>query len=237
VSSTITLPPFDPERLPVSRRDHALPAVDAARLRPDWLRARLARPPRWEPETFRDVPDATGLRPASVLVPLVARAGGMQMLLTRRTSHLPVHAGQISFPGGRRDPGDRDAVHTALREAEEEIGLAATCIEPLGLMPDYTTITGYCVTPVVALVDPAATLHLQASEVAEAFEVPLDFLMNPAHHELRVWDGATGLPGATASRASRSFYAMPWNAGDGRSYFIWGATAAMIRNLYRLLIA
>lgn len=231
-------PPFDPESLPVTHRDTALPAVDAQRLLPQALRARFATPPTWSPELFRDVvsADAPPLRPAAVLIALLPRPDGLQLLLTQRRDDLPTHAGQISFPGGGRDARDADALHTALREAEEEIGLAPALVEPLGTMPDYTTITGYAVTPVVALVAPEARLRADPREVAEIFEVPLAFLMDPSHHELRSWDPGTGRPG-TAAGPRRSFYAMPWTSPQGRTRFIWGATAAMIRNVYRLLIA
>lgn len=235
------LPPFDPERVPVTHRDSGLPSVHASRLQSAWLRSRFAQAPDWKPEVFEDVAHAHSVttRQAAVLVPLVERTHGVQLLLTRRNANLHVHAGQISFPGGSRDLDDATPVHTALREAQEEIGLHPDQVETLGMMPVYTTITGYAVTPVIAMIDPYAPLHPQPSEVAEVFEVPLEFLMNPAHHELRTWDMQTGLPasGLAPNTARRSFYAMPWSTADGKRYFIWGATAAMIRNLYRLLIA
>jgi 8-oxo-dGTP pyrophosphatase MutT (NUDIX family) len=156
-----------------------------------------------------------------VLMPLVMRADGLHMLLTRRTEHLRDHAGQISFPGGRSEPGDADAAATALREAEEEVGLDPALAEVIGSLPTYTTVTGFVVTPVLALVQPALTLRLDRFEVAEAFEVPLPFLMNPAHHQRHTFNFAGG---------ERQFLSMPWNG-----YFIWGATAAMLRNLYHLL--
>lgn len=232
--------PLDPEHAPIEPAGAALPALPHARLQPAWLRARFASPPAWQPEMFRDVArdlQAAPLRDAAVLVPVVARASGPQLLLTRRNANLQTHAGQISFPGGSRDATDTDAVHTALREAHEEVGLAESAVEPLGTMPLYTTITGFAVTPVVALVDPSAALRAQPGEVDEVFEVPLGFLMDPAHHQRRSWT----MPPAPGSDAlgprTRHFYAMPWEPEPGRRYFIWGATAAMIRNLYRLLIA
>ncbi len=232
------LPPFDPEAIPVRSRDAALPAVDPARLRADWLRARFARPPQWSPEVFRDTAGAPAGTPraASVLVGLVERRHGLHLLLTRRNAHLQVHAGQISFPGGSRDAGDLDAVHTALREAHEEIGLEPARVEPLGAMPVYTTITGFAITPVVAVVDQSALMRAEPNEVAELFEVPLNFLMDPSNHEHRSWNPLDGTA-AGPETPRRSFYAMPWTSPQGQRYFIWGATAAMIRNLYRLLIA
>jgi 8-oxo-dGTP pyrophosphatase MutT (NUDIX family) len=167
---------------------------------------------------------------ASVLVPLVMRDPGLQVLLTRRTEHLRDHAGQISFPGGRVEAHDADAVATALRETEEEIGLPRSHVEVIGHLPSYTTVTHFVVTPVVALVRPGFALKLDEFEVAEAFEVPLTFLMTPAHHRRHEMQ----LPGG-----ARRFLSMPWdgvdNAGAVRNYFIWGATAAMLRNLYRFL--
>jgi 8-oxo-dGTP pyrophosphatase MutT (NUDIX family) len=138
----------------------------------------------------------------------------------------------VSFPGGRAEPEDADAVATALREAEEEIGLAPTFIEVIGQMPTYTTGTGFIVTPVVGAVRPDFSLHLDPFEVAEAFEVPLSFLMNPANHRWHTID---------MGGVKREFLSMPWMGvdanGQPRRYFVWGATAAMLRNLYRFLAA
>ncbi|PTT84699.1 CoA pyrophosphatase, partial [Pelomonas sp. HMWF004] len=152
---------------------------------------------------------------------------GLHLLLTRRTAHLRSHAGQISFPGGRVEPEDAGPVATALRETQEEIGLAADCIEVIGQLPVYSTVTAFQVTPVVGLVRPGFTLALDAFEVAEAFEVPLAFLMNPAHHQHHCFE---------FEGMERRFLSMPWQ-GEGGEYFIWGATAAMLRNLYQLLSA
>lgn len=168
---------------------------------------------------------------ASVLVPLVQRPDGLQVLLTQRTDHLHDHAGQVSFPGGRAEPDDVDAVATALREAEEEIGLLPGQVEVLGSLPTYTTVTRFEVTPVVALVSPPLALQLDPFEVACAFEVPLHFLMNPAHHRWHRFDHPEG---------SRQFLSMPWTgvdlSGRGSTFFIWGATASMLRNLYAWLL-
>ncbi|HEY5800728.1 MAG TPA: CoA pyrophosphatase, partial [Burkholderiaceae bacterium] len=156
---------------------------------------------------------------------LVARADGLHVLLTQRTAHLTDHAGQISFPGGRAEPHDANAIATALRETDEEIGLNARYIEVLGTLPDYVTASGYRVTPVVALIDPEHTLQADPYEVAEIFEVPLAYLMDGAHHERR-----TAFVSERAGQ--RTFYAMPY-----RGYFIWGATAGMLRNLFHFLRA
>jgi 8-oxo-dGTP pyrophosphatase MutT (NUDIX family) len=165
------------------------------------------------------------MTPASVLIPLVLRAEGITMLLTQRTAHLTDHAGQISFPGGRAEDYDDSAVATALRETEEEIGLARRHIEVIGTLPEYVTGTGYVVTPVVGLVAPPFELAADANEVAEIFEVPLAFLMDGSNHQRLSVDLPEG-----AGR--RTFYAMPYER-----FFIWGATAGMLRNLFHFLRA
>jgi 8-oxo-dGTP pyrophosphatase MutT (NUDIX family) len=222
------LPDFDPRRVPVAGVDAHLPVVPAGHLQAPALRARFAAPPAWTPE-LRAEPRFTDREPAaaSVLVPLVMRERPT-LLLTQRTTHLSTHSGQIAFPGGKVDPQDTDAAHTALREAEEEIGLASQWVEVLGHLPTYTTGTRFIVTPVVALVDPGHRLTLNQGEVADAFEVPLDFVMNPAHHRRHVMQ---------VSNARREWFSMPYAEPGGPERFIWGATAGMLRNLYRFLLA
>jgi 8-oxo-dGTP pyrophosphatase MutT (NUDIX family) len=225
-------PAFDPQSLPVLGVDTHLPALASASIDPVALRRRFAEPPLWEPEikVERRFVEREAAH-ASVLVPLVLR-DEMTVLLTQRTDHLNDHPGQISFPGGRAEASDADAVATALREAHEEIGLEAFEVEVLGSLPTYTTGTGFVVTPVVGLVRPGAALQIDPIEVAEVFEVPLGWLMNPANHQHH----AIEIDGAT-----REFLSIPWQAADAngapRRYFIWGATAAMLRNLYRFLVA
>jgi 8-oxo-dGTP pyrophosphatase MutT (NUDIX family) len=223
---------LDPHAAPVIGVDNHLPAVAADRLQPAALRRRFKAPPLvWAPEFSGDGqrfnPHGTPVA-ASVLVPLVMRDDGLWVLLTQRTAHLRDHAGQISFPGGRAEPEDIDAVATALRETEEEVGLDRRHIEVIGVLPSYTTVTSYVVTPVVALVDPGFTLTVDPGEVAAAFEVPLGFLMTPAHHRRH----SIELGGV-----QRQFLSMPWQGRDAANppHFIWGATAAMLRNLYRFL--
>ncbi|MFT7724086.1 MAG: CoA pyrophosphatase [Roseateles sp.] len=220
---------IQPQLAPVTGIDDHLPPVPAAALTPEAIRARLAALPGWSPEFAGDGGLFPGRTPtgAAVLLPLVQRDAGLNLLLTRRTDHLRDHAGQISFPGGRTEPQDDGPVATALRETEEEIGLPRERIEVIGQLPVYATVTAFQVTPVVGLVRPGFTLALDAFEVAEAFEVPLAFLMNPAHHRHHRFELAG---------TERRFLSMPWQ-GAGREYFIWGATAAMLRNLYRLLSA
>ena len=159
--------------------------------------------------------------PAAVLVALVDRASGMTVILTRRTSHLQDHAGQISFPGGRVEPGDGDAEATALREAQEEVGLAPDRVDLLGRLPAFMSSTGFSITPVVGVIRPPLRLKPDAFEVAEVFEVPLAFILDPANHRLeeRVVDGV-----------ERRFYAFTY-----KDRYIWGATARVLMDLYALL--
>jgi 8-oxo-dGTP pyrophosphatase MutT (NUDIX family) len=222
----------DPHAIPVIGVDDHLPALPENALSASAVRTRFADPRDWTPEFAGDgrlIVDDTPSA-ASVLVPLVMRDGALHVLLTRRTDHLRDHAGQISFPGGRAEPDDPSAVHTALREAEEEIGLAREHVDVLGQLNTYTTVTSYVVTPVVALVQPRFSLHLDRFEVEEAFEVPLNFLMTPANHQRH----ELALGGQR-----RQFLSMPWSSidasGQPHQYFIWGATAAMLRNLYWFL--
>ena len=225
------LPSFDPQQCPVLSVDDHLPPVPVDRLSAAALRDRFEHSPIWQPEHVADrlqLPRAPVH--ASVLVPLVLRGDETTVLLTQRAKHLSDHPGQISFPGGRAEPDDLTAIATALREAEEEIGLTPDFVQVLGTLPHYTTVTGYIVTPVVALVQPGFRLRVDASEVAEVFEVPLAYLMTPAHHRRH----AVGEGDST-----REFLSMPWTtqAADGspKSCFIWGATAAMLRNFYRFV--
>ena len=181
------------------------------------LRASLLPEPLSGHFVQEDGVDDQPLTPAAVLFPIVLRDGGQTVLLTQRTAHLRDHAGQISFPGGRVEAEDLSPSHTALRETEEEIGLPRERIEILGFLPEYRTGTGFRVTPVVALVQPPFELQPDPFEVAEVFEVPLSFLLDPANHQQHSLHYRGAL---------RHYFAMPY--GD---YFIWGATAGMIRSL------
>jgi 8-oxo-dGTP pyrophosphatase MutT (NUDIX family) len=164
---------------------------------------------------------ADDLMPAAVLVPLVDRREGMTVLLIQRADTLNRHAGQISFPGGRFEESDRTVVAAALREAQEEVGLTADRVEVVGRLDDYVTGTGFVVAPVVGLVEPPYPVAPDPLEVADVFEVPLGFFLDPVNHrrESRTFKGV-----------ERHFYAMPY-----RDRYIWGATAAMLVNLYEVL--
>ena len=225
---------MDPRTATLIPNQESLAPVDPRVYAASALRERFAHPPAWQPELASDRHwlDAPPVA-AAVLIALVMR-DSPSVLLTRRGAHLRKHAGQISFPGGRIEPDDASASQAALREAQEEVGLRREHVELLGELPAYLTATGFTVTPVVGLVAPAdlespdSALRADPDEVDEIFEVPLAYLMDPSHHQRRVIE----LP---ATRLE--FLAMPWFDADRREYFIWGATAAMLRNLYRFLCA
>lgn len=189
------------------------------RLLPLDTAAPTLRPPRSDYDLVQLArPEGAALKPAAVLAGIVMRPEGWTLLLTQRTATMPTHAGQIAFPGGRVQPEDATPVDTALRETEEEVGLSRRLVRPVGTIDCYETVTGYHVTPVVGLVEPGFTLSLDPREVADAFEAPLAFLMNPAHHERRERE-QEGL--------RRAFYVMSY-----QNRHIWGATAGMIKALY-----
>ncbi len=174
------------------------------------------------PDARALLPPTRKLRPAAVLCPIVERPSGFHVILTRRADHLSKHPGQIAFPGGKVDAFDPSPLATALREAEEEIGLGRDHVDVLGAIDLYETSTSFSVTPFVGLVDPRFQPILDDNEVAEVFETPLSFLMDPANHQRhsREWMGRR-----------REFYAMPWAEPHGPERYIWGATAGMLRNL------
>ena len=219
IASLSSLPDFDPRAVPLVGVDDHLPTVPAGAQTADALRRRFAAPPQWTPEIVREKKFMQRApAQAAVLVPIVQR-DRPTVLLTERTANLSTHKGQVAFPGGRSDPEDVDAAATALRETHEEVGLESGSVEVLGQLPIYETGSAFIVTPVVALVRPDFVLAPNPHEVADVFEVPLDFLMNPANHHQQSYD----MPDGT----KRWFYAMPW--GDR---YIWGATAGMLRALW-----
>ena len=226
-------PGFDAQAIPIHTVCTAEKKVATEFLEPAGLRARLKSPPPWEPEITDEnrhviAADIIAKRQAvgkvtkaAVLIPLLLKEDGLSVLLTQRTNHLRDHAGQISFPGGRMDPEDQSPNDTALRESQEEIGLDPERVEIIGHLPQYLTVSGYSVTPVVGLVQAQAEYVLDEFEVADVFEVPLSFLLDPANHQVRLWQSEQG---------GRRFYSMPYE-----NRFIWGDTAGMLRNLYHLL--
>lgn len=184
----------------------------------------LAQPPEgdgWNRSELIDLLPPGPPVEAAVLAGIVPRAGGAQVILTRRTETLRQHGGQVGFPGGRTEPGDRDALAAALRESQEEIALSSAQVQPLGYLDPFVTITGYRVTPVVAVVDPAFVAVPQPSEVAEVFEVPLDYLMSP-----------DSLRQVEINHRGRVRHVLEYGWPGQR---IWGATAAILYNLRRRL--
>jgi 8-oxo-dGTP pyrophosphatase MutT (NUDIX family) len=226
-------PGFDAQAIPIHQVCVHEKKVAKEFLEPAGLKMRLQSQPDWQPEITDEnrhviAADIINKRQAAgkvtkaaVLIPLVLKEEGLSVLLTQRTNHLRDHAGQISFPGGRMDPEDESPNDTALRESQEEIGLDPKRVEIIGHLPQYLTVSGYSVTPVVGLVQAQAEYVLDEFEVADVFEVPLSFLLDPANHQVRLWQSEQG---------GRRFYSMPYE-----NRFIWGATAGMLRNLYHLL--
>jgi 8-oxo-dGTP pyrophosphatase MutT (NUDIX family) len=218
---------FDPLQVPVLRVDRGLSPVPPDRMTPQALIARFANPPIWQPELVRERQFMDRQpAPAAVLLGLVMREQPT-VLLTQRTAHLSTHSGQIAFAGGKSDAGDADAAATALREAQEEVGLDPLHVQVLGELPIYITGSSFYVTPVVALISAEMTLQPNPSEVAHAFEVPLAFLMNPANHR---WHQVQH------EGFVREWLSMPYQDGSNER-FIWGATASMLRNFYCFLQA
>jgi len=227
---TVIVPGFDPQTQPIVPLSDILLPLNNAAIQLDFIREAFSTPVDWqvEPvftESFQaDSLDLIDIVQAAVFVPLVQRPEGLHLLFTRRASHLYDHAGQICFPGGRIEVSDRDAVDAALRETREEIGVAPEYIQLLGTQPGFLTSTRFTMKPVIGYVRPGFTIRPDLTEVAEVFEVPLSFLMDPSHHFLH----RANLPDG----GHRFYFSMPW-----KDYFIWGATAALIRNFYHFLSA
>ena len=216
-----------------------MPAVPSTHWLPHALKQRFANPPVWQPEVERETSFSSRAPAlAAVLVPIVMRGPDFAqstILLTQRAKHMSTHSGQIAFPGGKVDPQDVSHQATALREAQEEVGLDPKHVQVIGELPVYVTGTAFWVTPVIALVTPEFELTPNPDEVQDVFEVPLSFLMNPAHHRRHVFDW---------QGKDRHWFSMPYQesrlGSNGESEvverFIWGATAAMLRNFYRFLM-
>ncbi len=229
---------FDPRAVPWTLQAGHWPQLSQATLQANALKKVFQNPPVWTPEIKRE-PNFGQRTPlaAAVLIPIVLRGpegSEPHVLLTQRTQHLSTHAGQIAFPGGKVDAQDPSAEHAALREAHEEVGLEPHWVDVLGTLPHYVTGTAFHITPVVGLVSPQLNINANPHEVADVFEVPLSFLMDPSNHRYHEFE---------RDGALRHWYSMPYNeppcAGhsDFKERFIWGATAGMIRNLYRFLLA
>jgi 8-oxo-dGTP pyrophosphatase MutT (NUDIX family) len=221
-------PQFDPRTVPIVGVDAHLPSVAEHVLQAQAIAHRFTQAPSWTPELRAEPPlyEKT-LVPAAVLIALVQGPSGLQVLLTERASKLSTHSGQVAFPGGKVDPQDVSMEAAAMREAHEEVGLEPAFVKVMGTLPQYVTGTAFEVTPVVALVEPGFSLVRNPQEVATVFQVPLAFLMNPAHHRRHAmqWMGQ-----------HREWFSMAYADAAGER-FIWGATAGMLRNLYRFLSA
>ncbi len=218
--------PFDPKTLAIDSIGDEL-ALSSAQLEPAFIRQRFTESRDWAMEEIEGtlIDPSQKIKAAAVLLPLVLREQGLQVLLTQRASHLNHHPGQISFPGGRIETSDSSAEQAALRETLEEIALPEQHLEILGRLPTYLTATGFEIMPIVALVRPPFPCVPDPAEVDAVFEVPFSFLMNPRHHQRRIWEHQ-------ASAQRRRFYTMPY-----QDYFIWGATAGILRNFFHFLRA
>lgn len=220
---------FDPQKQPVVQNDALRPLAPSC-LTVDFIRSAFSCAVKWQVEpvftrSFQaDTIHFDNVIEAAVLFPLVQRATGLSVLFTRRASHLYDHAGQIAFPGGRIEPTDQDAVSAALRETHEEIGVAPEFIQLIGTQPGFLTSTRFTMKPIIGLIQPGFTITPDQTEVAEVFEVPLSVLMDTRLHRLH----QANLPDG----GHRYYFSMTW-----QSYFIWGATAALIRNFYHYLAA
>jgi len=221
------IPGLDPLRVPALSLPEDLPAVALERLQAQALRERFARPPAWQPETVAEKKFGDRVPTQAAVMMGIVQRPVPSLLLTLRTAHLNTHSGQVALPGGKLDPEDADAIAAALRESQEEVGLDPQHVEVLGTLPTYTTGTAFVVTPVVALIAEQAQFVPNPDEVADVFEVPLPFLMDPANHRWHQFEWEGGV---------RNWYSMPYEQGTHHR-FIWGATAGMLRNLYRFLLA
>ena len=220
---------FDPVVQPVISTP-ALPELSPASLQLSFIRQAFALDIPWQVEPVftgyfdLDTSGHADIRAAAVFIPLVERGDGLHVMLTRRSAHLFSHAGQICFPGGRIESTDDGFVDAALRETWEEVGIERQYVELIGSHPSFLTSTRYTMKPVIGVLRDGYQIVPDQSEVAEVFEVPLSVLLSPAQHRLHEIRPEDGTP--------RYFFSVTW-----REYFIWGATAALIRNLYHYLAA
>jgi 8-oxo-dGTP pyrophosphatase MutT (NUDIX family) len=221
----------DPLNFPFEPAGDGLAAIASDELTATAIESAFSLNRPWTPELTGDQfrLGSAALRPAAVMLALLSSDDGMQLLLTRRTANLREHSGQIALPGGRVDATDASAQAAALREAFEEVGLLPHSVKVLGQLNQYVTGTGFDIAPVVGLVNEVFVAVPSPAEVSEVFQVPLIFLMDPNNHRRHVVE----IPEtATNEAGKRTFYSMMYN-----NYFIWGATAAMLRNFYHMLAA
>lgn len=206
-----------------------LPVLQPATLNDAFIRLAFQHTIDWQVEaqfahSFAEEFAATSNAiPSAVYIGLVKRSRGLSVLFTKRTAHLPTHAGQVCFPGGRLEPSDMSPKDAAVRETFEELGIAPQFIEPLGQHPIFTTTTGFAICPIVGMVHEGYQLKTCINEVAEVFEVPLDVLLNPKHHHLHE---------VATEHGAHRYFSITWH-----EHFIWGATAVLVRNLYHFLAA
>jgi len=220
---------FDPAAQPIVPMPRE-PELASSTLQLPFIRRAFAKDIPWEVEPLfmdhfdLDTSGQSEITPAAVLIPLIEREKELHVLLTRRSAHLYSHAGQICFPGGRIESTDAGYIEAALRETWEEVGVEPRYIELLGSQPSFLTSSGYTMKPIIGVLRPGYQLKADRSEVAEIFEVPLATLLSPNQHKLHQIRPQDGGP--------RKFFSITW-----QKYFIWGATAALIRNLYHYLAA
>lgn len=228
-TNRIVRPEFDPKIQPVVATQVLAPLLPES-LELEFISQAFKLPVDWQVEPIfkrsfhTELQNDQELRHAAVFVPLVQRPSGLHVVFTRRADHLYDHAGQISFPGGRIEPTDQDEIAAALRETQEEIGIGPEYIQLIGTQPSYITSTQFTMKPVIGALKPGFTVTPDLSEVAEVFEVPLSVLLDPSQHRLHYAQIGKG--------EDRYYFSISW-----QSYFIWGATAALIRNFYHYLAA
>jgi 8-oxo-dGTP pyrophosphatase MutT (NUDIX family) len=224
-----SVPGFEAHKVPVLATDAHLPALSPQSLTPTALQERFLNQrmlnESWQDEFESDRLSSKPKQRAAVLMGVITHVDEPRLLLTQRASNMRTHSSQVAFPGGKVDPSDKDMVETALREAQEEVGLDPKWVRVLGQLSEYETFANIVVTPVVALIDPGCQLSINPHEVARAFEVPLAFLMDPKHHQRHRLEH---------QGQSRSWYSIAPDFGV-EGAFIWGATASMIRGLYQFL--
>jgi 8-oxo-dGTP pyrophosphatase MutT (NUDIX family) len=234
------IPNFNPQDVPIRCWDTHLPAVQEHMLTREALIGRFAQPPQWQPEVREELPLTNHkAQEAAVLIAIVMHTSAHTsphtsphtqptLLLTQRAAQMSTHSGQIAFPGGKVEPGET-AAQAAVREAQEEVGLDGDFVQIIGSLPRYVTSTAFHITPVVALITPGFAVQANPDEVADVFEVPLAFLMNPAHHAHHAFE---------FEGHKREWFSMPYlDTLSAKEHFVWGATAGILRNLYRFLIA